>query len=160
MFESETFWVAVALVIFLALCYKMGWKSAMAGLDARGDKIRKDIEDAQTLREEAQKALAEYKRKQRDAMAEAEEIIKHAKEEAQRLREQAQKDLEASLVRREQLAMEKIAQAEASAMAEVRDKAVDVAVAATEQLLRSNLDASQSGAIMDRAIGELSEKLH
>ncbi len=160
MFASETFWVAVALVLFLALAYKLGWKSAMAGLDARGDKIRKDIEDAQTLREEAQKTLAEYKRKQRDALAEAEEIVKHAKEEAQRLREQAQKDLEASLARREQLAMEKIAQAEASAMAEVRDKAVDVAVAATEQLLRSNLDAAQSGAIMDKAIGELSEKLH
>ena len=160
MFESEVFWVAVALVIFLALAYKMGWKSAMDGLDARGDKIRKDIEDAQTLREEAQKALAEYKRKQRDALAEADEIIKHAKTESKRLQEQAQKDLEASLARREQLAMEKIAQAEASAMAEVRDKAVDVAVAATEQLLRSNLDAAQSGAIMDRAIGELSEKLH
>lgn len=160
MFGSETFWVAVALVLFLALAYKMGWKSAMGSLDARGNKIRKDIEDAQTLREEAQKALAEYKRKQRDALAEAEEIIAHAKAESKRLQEQAQVDLEAALVRREQLAMEKIAQAEASAMAEVRDKAVDVAIAATEQLLRSNLDAAQSGAIMDRAIGELSEKLH
>ena len=160
MFASETFWVAVALVLFLALAYKMGWKSVTSSLDARGDKIRKDIEDAQTLREEAQKTLAEYKRKQRDALAEAEEIIAHAKSEAKRLQEQTQVDLEASLARREQLAMEKIAQAEASAMAEVRDKAVDVAIAATEQLLQSNLDAAQSGAIMDRAIGELSEKLH
>lgn len=160
MFQSEVFWVGVATVIFLALAYKMGWKSAMASLDARGDKIRTDIENAQTLREEAQKALAEYKRKQRDALAEAEEIIAHARTESQRLREQAQLDLEAALVRREQLAMDKIAQAEASAMAEVRDRAVEIAIAATERLLKSHLDAAQSGVIMDRAISELSDKLH
>ncbi|MYH39134.1 MAG: hypothetical protein F4160_20310, partial [Rhodospirillaceae bacterium] len=67
-FGGATFWVLIAFVIFVAF---MVWKArgAVTGaLDARAESIRSEIEEAQRLREEAQGLLADYQRKQRDAL--------------------------------------------------------------------------------------------
>ena len=160
MFSSPEFWVAVAFVICIVVVFRPLSRAAISALDARGERIRAEIEEAQVLREEAQALLAEYKRKQRDALKEAEDIIEHAKSEAVRLREQAEQDLQTALQRREQAAMDKIAQAEASALQEVREQAVDVALAATAKLIESNLDKERSNAMVEQAIRDLSEKLH
>src|SRR3546814_14248082 len=88
------------------------------GLDARAERIRAELDEAQRLREEAQKALAEYKRKQRDAAKEAEDLLANAKHEAELLRRQAAEDLKETLARREKAAIEKIAQAETQALQE------------------------------------------
>jgi F-type H+-transporting ATPase subunit b len=160
MLEDPTFWVAVAFVAFVVLAARPVTRALFGALDARAERIRAEIEEAQALREEAQKTLAEYKRKQRDALKEAEDILEHAKVEAMRLREQAERDLEAALERRAQAAMEKIAQAEAQALQEVRDRAIEVALAATAKLISENLDKKRSDEMVDRAIRDLPGKLH
>lgn len=159
-FSDPTFWVAVAFALFLVLTIKPLSKAAFSGLDGRAERIKAELDEAQTLREEAQKTLAEYKRKQRDALAEAENIVEHAKEEAARLRKEAEKDLEQSLARRARQAEEKIEQAEAAALKEVRGQAVDIALAATAKLLEDKLDKKRGAAIIDESISELSSKLN
>ena len=61
---------------------------------------------------------------------------------------------------REQAAMEKIAQAEAQALQEVRDRAIEVALAATAQLISENLGKERSERLIDESIRELSGKFH
>jgi F-type H+-transporting ATPase subunit b len=159
--SDPTFWVAVGFVIFVALVFKMKAGSAITGmLDKRADDIRKSIDEAASLREEAQQLLAEYQRKQRDAVKETEEMVAHARAEAARLSKDGAEKLEETLNRREQLAVEKIAQAEADAVREVRAMSVDIAVAATRSLIASNMDTAKSGAMVDEAISDLSKKLH
>ena len=161
MFQNPTFWVLVAFVLFLALVYfKGGFRALGKAPDDRAEKIRQEIETAQKLREDAQAALAQFQRKQRDALKEAENIIAAAREEAERIRRQAAADLEVSLKRREAQAIEKIAQAEAQALQQVRDLAVDIAVAATEKLLVQAVDEARNDQLVAQAIGELQSKLH
>ncbi len=88
-FSNPTFWVAVGFVIFVVLTVRPIAKAALAALDGRAERIKAQLDEAQTLREEAQKTLAEYERKQRDAVAETEKIVEHAKEEARRIRGEA-----------------------------------------------------------------------
>jgi len=159
MFSSPEFWVAVAFVIFVAAAARPLSRQIVAALDARGGRIRDEIEEAQALREEAQKLLADSKRKQRDAIKESEEILAHAKVEAKRLREQAKADLDAALQRREQSAMDKIAQAEANALRDVRDRAVEIALSATAGLIAANLDDKKHAAIVDQSIRGVADKL-
>jgi F-type H+-transporting ATPase subunit b len=160
MLSSPTFWTAVGLVLFLAIAIYFGLNRVLRGLDNRADKIRKDIEEAERLREEAQKTLADYKKKQREAQREAEEIVEHARTEAQRMRERAEKDLEDQVERRERLTRQRIEQAEAKALAEVRNKAVDVAVAATAQLMQENLSQERSNQLVDQAIQDVQKRLN
>jgi F-type H+-transporting ATPase subunit b len=131
-----------------------------SSLDARAAKIRTQIEEARKLREDAQALLAEYQRKQREAMAEAEKIISAAKAEAARMKVQAEADLDNALVRRREQALERIAQSEAAAIAQVRNTAVDAALAAAEALITKNMDNAKRDALTDKAIGELAGKLH
>lgn len=160
MLSDPTFWVAIAFLVFLAFTLKPIARAVTGGLDKRSDEIRKQLEEAEALRVEAQKLLAEYKRKQRDAEKEAEEMLAHAKAESQRIHEKAQSDLQEALKRREQLAIEKIAQAEANALKEVRGQAVELAVAATAKLLSENLDQKTADELVQSAIDDLDGKLH
>ncbi len=160
MLEDPTFWVAVAFLVFMALAARPVFGAVTGALDARSARIRTELEEAQALREEAQKTVAEFKRKHRDALKEAERILDHTKVEAERLRARAERDLEAALERREQAALDKIAQAEAQALQEVRDQAIEVALVATAKLISENLGAERSGAMIDQAIRDLSGNLH
>ena len=160
MFQDPTFWVAVAFVITVAAVYRPLSRAFLKLLDGRILRIRQQLDEAQELREEAQKVLAEYKRMQRDAIGEAEQILEQAKQEAKHLREQAEQDLEVQLARREKLAMEKIEQAEAAALQEVRERTVDIAIAASAKLLADKIDESKAESLIDDAIKELPDKLH
>jgi F-type H+-transporting ATPase subunit b len=134
-------------------------KALMAGLDSRIEQIRAEVEEAQRLREEAQTLLASYQRKQREAAQEAENIVNQAKEDAALQRTEARKSLEEMLRRQEALAIGKIAQAEAAAVQEVREVAIDLAIAATEKILAEKVRGDLSDRLVEKAIGELPQKL-
>ncbi len=158
--NDPTFWVLVAFVVFVAAFAKPIAKLITAGLDKRVDKIRADLEEAEKLREEAQDLLATYQRKQRDAVKEAEAIVDHSGEEAARLFQQGRERLEAEVARRQKLALERIAQAEAAAVEVVHGRAVDVALDATRGYLTESLKGNQADALIEAAIKELPKKLH
>ncbi len=160
MLQYPTYWVAVAFVIIVGLTFKKIRDTVVNVLDARAERIKAQLDEARQLREEAQSTLAEYQRRRRDAAGEAAAIVEHAKTEAARQREQAAADLGQALKRREQLALDRISQAEAEALEEVRDQAVDLAIAATAHLLAGTLDEARSGRLIDAAIGELPGKLN
>lgn len=158
--QDPAFWASVAFVIFIAATARPISRLAVAGLDKRADKIRGDLEEAENLRQVAQDLLASYQRKQRDAAKEAEAILEHAGEEAERLAVQGRERLEASLERRRNLALERIARAEAQALDTVRAKIIDAALDATRDFLATELKGKQAVALIDSAIKELPGKLH
>lgn len=160
MFENPEFWVALAFVLVVILAFKPAARALTGTLDARAAKIRAQIEEARKLREDAQALLAEYQKKQRDAMSEAEKIIAQARAEAARLKIDAEKDLENAITRRKQQALDRIAQTEAQAVAAVRNTAVEVAMAAAEKLITSSLDPAKKSALADKAISELPGRLN
>ena len=158
--QAPETWVAVAFIIFVGAVFKKARDAINQKLDERAARIKAQLDEARSLREEAQSTLAEYQRRQRDAASEAAAIVEHAKTEAARLREQAQADLEQALKRRAQVALEKISQAEAEAVEEVRNQAVDLALGATARLLSESMDERQASRLIDESIKELPEKLH
>lgn len=160
MFHDPAFWVGLAFVLAVGFIFRPVAKAIATTLDDRAAKIRVQIEEARKLREDAQALLAEYQRKQRDAMAEAEKIIANARAEAARLKVDAEKDLEHAIERRKQQALDRIAQTEAQAIAQVRNTAVDVALAAAEKLIKSSLDAGKQQALADKAISDLPGRLN
>ena len=157
---SAEFWVLVAFLILVGGLFNKVRVLLNGALDSRAERIKAQLDEAQKLREDAQSLLAEYQRKQNAAAEDAKRIVDHAKAEAERIREQTQADLEQALKRREQLAIEKISQAEAEALKQVRSQAVELAVAATARLLADNMDEERVGRLVDEAIKDLPNKLH
>ena len=160
MLASAKFWVAVAFVIFMAIALYYGLRPVLRSLDQRAERIRKEIQEAEQLREDAQQQLQESKRKQREAAQQAEEILEHAKAEAKTMRQQAEKEIQAQMERRERQTKDRIRQAEQQAVQEVRDRAVDIATAATADLLRNNLTEAKANELVDDAIKDLPQRVN
>lgn len=160
-FFDNTFWTLVALLIFLGgVIYLRVPGRVTKSLDDRADRIAKELDEARNLREEAQALLASYQRKQREAQQEAEDIVEAAQHEAKRIIEETRADLAAQLERRTKLAEEKIAQAEAQAMAEVRAAAADTAVEAARTIIAGRIDAGADAKLVDADIAALAGKLN
>jgi len=160
MLESPEFWVAVGFVIFVAGVYKPISRGITGALDARAARIKATLDEAAKLREDAQHILAEYQRKQRNAVKEAEDIVAAAATRAEQMAKDSAAQLAATLAQREKLALEKIAMAEADALKQVREAAVDVAIAATRKLIAERVDAARANQMIDAAIAELPKRLN
>lgn len=160
MLESELFWVALAFIAFAVFAWRPGKKAITGMLDAHAEQVRASLDEAEKLRADAEQVLASYRKRQAEALKEAEAIIAQARADAERMRERAVADLEASLKRRETQALEKIARAEETALAEVRGLAVDVAIAASSRILTETLSGAPADKLVDNAIAELPRNLH
>jgi F-type H+-transporting ATPase subunit b len=156
--EAE-FWVLVAAVIFVVLVGRKVGPMITGGLDARAARIRGELDEARRLREEAERLVAEYRAKQQEGAADAEAIVAHATAEAERIAAQSARDLEQALERRQRLAEERIAQAEAKALDEVRAAAIDVAIAAARDVIAAQINEQRGAALLDAAIVALPERL-
>lgn len=156
-----TLWVFIALLLFLGILVWAGVPGKIgAALDARANRIRKELDEARTLREEAQHLLAEYQRKRRQAEEEAAEIVEAAKREADMIVKDAKAKTEDFVARRTAAAEQKIALAERDAVNEVRASAVDVAVEAARKLLADRMDPKAGADLFKTSIDEVKAKLN
>lgn len=161
MLHDPEFWIAVSMLLLIVVIV---WLKAPGlvnkALDEQSARIRDELEQAAKLHRDAKALLAEYQEKKRQVLAEAEQIVAHAQAEAERLAREAEADLTATLERRRKLAEAKIAQAEAQAIKDVQGAAVDLALAASRQLLAEQMKGPKGQTLLDDAIGGLASKLH
>jgi F-type H+-transporting ATPase subunit b len=159
--QDSTFWVAVALLIFLAVIVYLGIPGMVAKmLDARADGIRNELDQARRLRQEAEATLKQYEAKRVEAEQQAQAIVANAKAEAERIAAEANAQLQAQIERKTKAAEQKIAQAETAALAEVRAAAAAAAVQAAETVLKGQMTENKGDTLIDSAIRDLRAKLH
>ena len=157
---DNSFYALAALVIFLAMALYFGIPKIVGKmLDGQIKKIADDLAQAKKLREEAAALLVEYEQKRVAAESEAEGIIAAAKEEAVRLTAEAQASLAELVTRRTKAVEDKIAQAEAQAIAEVRARSADVAIEAARLVLTDEM-GKKGSTVVDKAIADVGNRLN
>ena len=158
---NTNFVVLIAFILFIGVLIYFKVPGLLGGqLDKRADGIKSDLDEARALREEAQTILASYERKQEEVKEQAQRIIEAAKVEAATAAEIAKEDLKASIVRRLAAAEDQIASAQSSAVKEVRDRAVVVAVAAAGDVIAQKMSAADGNKLIEAAIADVDAKLH
>ena len=160
-FYNSNFVFLLALILFFAIIVYYGaHKLIFKALDERAKRIRDELDEARRLREEAQKTFAEFERKSREVGTQADEIVEHAKVEAERAGEKAKADLKDSIERRLKAADEQIAMAERDAVREVKDRAVQVAIAAAADVMRERITAQKANALIEQSIESVGKRLN
>ena len=158
--EAET-WVAVAFVLFVGLGVYLKVPAMLAKmLDERADKISKELAEARKLREEAQALLTEYQKKRAEAEKDAANIVAQAKLEAESYSVETRKKLAETIERRTKQAAQKIAQAEAAAIKEVRTTATEAAIAAATRLAGEAVQGSKGTKLIDESIAAVKSRLN
>lgn len=152
---DESLWVAISFGVFVALVWKKAGSAISAALDKRTEDIRKNLDEAKALREEAQVELQKYQRLQREASDQAAAIITNAEKAAFQIEENAKVSAEASIKRRKDQAESKIKALEAEAMAEIRNRAAELATAAAASIISDNMDKAASNKLLKADIASI-----
>ncbi|MCB1421535.1 MAG: F0F1 ATP synthase subunit B [Nitratireductor sp.] len=158
---DATFWALIALIIFLGVVVYMKVPGMLTkNLDERADKIRNDLEEARRLREEAQELLAEYQRKRKEAEQEASDIVAAAERDAELMAKEAEEKTADFVARRTAMAEQKIAQAQAQAVADVRASAVEIAIAAAGKIVEGKVSGATADKLIKDSIAEVKARLN
>lgn len=158
---NTNFVVLIAFLIFVGALVYLGVPRILGNmLDKRSAQIRAELDDAKALREEAQTVLASYERKHKEVQEQSARIVENAKTEARQAGEQAKRDLQDSMTRRMAAAQDQIASAQSKAVKEVRDQAVNVAIAAARDVIAKQMSAADANKLIDQSIETVEAKLH
>jgi F-type H+-transporting ATPase subunit b len=153
--------VSIAFVAFVLVLLYLKVPGRIGGLlDQRAEGIRRDLDEARSLRDEAKALLDSFAAKQKEAESQAEHIRATAEAEARAAAEAAKAELEAGIARRIQSAKDQIASAEAAAMRQIRERAAGAAIEAARSVIAANISAADSDRLVDAAIAEAGKKLH
>lgn len=145
--------VSTSMIVLLAiLVWKGVPKLLTGGLDSKIAEIKAQLEEAKTLRAEAEALRKEYADKIAGAEKDAAAMIEHARHEAEAIVAKAEKDTVEVVARREKLAQDKIAAAELAAVTDLRNKAAAAASAAAKGLIAANHSADADKVLVDQAI--------
>lgn len=157
---GATIWATIGLLIFIGVAVYFGVPKMLAkAIDGRIAQIEKELAEAEALRAEAKALLADYQTRRENAEKEAEDIVAAAREEAFRLTADAKSSLEQMIVRRTKAVEDKIAQAEAQAVAEVRSRSADLAVEAARVLLTQQM-VEKGDALVTQSIKDVGDRLN
>ncbi|MFD3191277.1 F0F1 ATP synthase subunit B [Sedimentitalea sp. HM32M-2] len=159
--HNTNFVVTLAFLLFVGVLVYLKVPTLLGGmLDKRAEGIKSELDEARALREEAQTILASYERKQKEVQEQADRIVAAAQSDAKIAADKAKADLKTSIARRLAAAEDQIASAEASAVKEVRDQAISIAVAATREVIAKQMTAAEGNKLIDDAIAQVDTKLH
>jgi F-type H+-transporting ATPase subunit b len=158
--DAEIF-VAIAFVLFLCLLGYVGVHKLIGNaLDARINRVKGELAEAERLRAEAASLLASFEGKRKAAEAEATAIVAQAKQEADMLAQEAQARIADFVARRTRQAQEKIALAEAQAANDVRAAAADAAVRAAALVMGHDLQGAAGAGLVEQGIADLKRLAH
>jgi F-type H+-transporting ATPase subunit b len=146
-------WVALSMSVLIGV---MLWKKVpgivTGSLDKSIAEIRKQLDEAKSLRAEAEALRKEYADKIAGAEKDAAAMLDHARHEAEAIVAKAEADTTAVIGRREKMAEDKIAAAERTAIADLRARAASAAAFAARGLIRDNHSADADKSLVDQAI--------
>ncbi len=153
-------WYAISFAAFALIVYKYGWPLLIASLDKRIEEIREELKNAENLRVEAQEMLAQYQRKHKDAVKDADAILANAKEQAKQMQKSAEKELDEVIARREKQLEERVERMKQNAREEILEYASSLAIAATTEIIADQLDKKSNEKLVDAAIKDISKNIH
>lgn len=159
-FQDSNTWYLISFVIFLFVAWKMGKQSFLGMLDSRIEAIKKEIETAESLRVESQELLAQYQRKYRDSLKEAESIIEQAKDNAKALKEKTKEEIDEQIRRSEEQHKQRLELMKQDAIQEIRTHAALLAVEGTRKMISEELDEKSRNSLFEQSIRNIDKSLN
>ncbi len=152
---KEIVWAAIAFVLVFSLLAWKAWPAIKKALQAREDKIRGDLEHAESVRTQAETELADYRRQLADARNEAGRIIEEARQAAEQVRKDliARAEADAAAIRAK--AAEDSRAAGERALADVQAQVGDISIELAERIVQHNLDRATQIQLIENYINEV-----
>lgn len=152
---NELIWGSIAFITVFVLLGRLAYPAIKKTMDARTEKIRESLDDAERTKSEAQTILEDYQRQLNDARNESNRIIEEARQTADQLRQDLTQRAEAEVAELRRRAQEDIASAQQRAVADLRSQVSSLAIELAEKVVERNLDRDTNVALIESYINQL-----
>ena len=152
---DATFWVMISFFAFIGLLiYFKIPKKIKTTLDENILNIKKQIDEADKLKEDSKNILTEHEKKISNSKAEVKQMINKASEEAERNVIKTNQDFHNLMDSRKKNAEERIKQLKYQALKDIKNASVKIAIESVEKLIKNSLDKSKLDKIYSSSIEE------
>ena len=152
---DATFWVAVSFFIFLGVLFYFKVPQKVFGaLNESINKIKKDIDEAEKLKEEAKNILSEYEAKLSKSKVEVDLMIKNAQKESETNIIKINDQFHSIFENRKKMAEDKIKQMKLQATKDIKNYSVEVAIIALEKIIKNSVDKKKLDKIYISSVDE------
>lgn len=148
-------WTLVVFAILLVVLKKVAWGPLLSAIDARDERLRATMEEAEKTRLANERAEGERDRMMKEAVQRADAIVADARVRAEELAKRMDRDARGERDGMLAAARKSVEAMKSSAARELRSRTVDAAVELTAKLLRSKLDEEADRRVAERMMDEL-----
>jgi F-type H+-transporting ATPase subunit b len=153
--KNEIIWGTISFVVLFLALWKFAWPGLKGGLQARSDRIRADLDAAETAKADADQVLNDYKAQLADARNESARIIEEARQASDALRKDQEQRLQTELAQLRERAAADIESAKRQAVADLRDEVTELAIGAAEVIVQHNLDPATQVQLVESYIEQV-----
>jgi F-type H+-transporting ATPase subunit b len=152
---NEIIWGLVGFLIVFGALAKFGIPAMKKGMNARTERIRNDLKDAEDQRQDAEQLKAEYQASLNDAKAEAARIVDEARQAAEQLKRDRESELQTELAAQRERAVADIEASKAQATEDLKGDLAQLAIGAAETVVKRNLDAETQAQLVEEYIDQV-----
>jgi len=152
---NEIIWGGAAFLILFVVMVKKGFPAVKGAMDARADRIRADLDAAETAKADAQAVQADYEARLADAQGEVARLFEEARASADQLRADLTARAEADIAEMRDRAAADIEASRQQAIADLRTEVAGIALGAAERVVQSSLDEDAQRRLIDEYIDEV-----
>lgn len=152
---NEIIYGLIGFLIVFGFIYWKGYPAMKASMNARTERIRGDIEAAESQKAEADTVLSEYRSQLAAAKTESSRIIEEARQTADSMKRDLQAQAESDIADMRQKNIADIEAAKVQAVADLRSEVAAIAIGAAERVVGRNLDREANTALVESFINEV-----
>ena len=155
MIIDATFWVAISFFIFVGvIVYLKVPQKTNSSLSEKINEIKKELEEAEKLKNEARNLLSEYESKIDKSKKETKEIISKAEKDSEKKIIEKTQQFYKSIDEKKKNLNQKISQMKENALKDIKNASVKIAIESVEKLLKNSMDKSKLDKIYLSSIEE------
>jgi len=157
---DATFWVAVSFVIFFgALVYLKIPQNVNKLLGKMIVDIKNEIDESEKLRTESKKLLDNAQSKLNSVSVETKKILDQAKSESEKLVVDMNNKFHKSSEIKKNLAKNKISQMKETAIKEIKDTSIGIAINSVKKIITTSVDKSKLDNLFEKNLEEAKSEL-
>ncbi|MEZ6191229.1 MAG: F0F1 ATP synthase subunit B [Phycisphaerales bacterium] len=152
---QEALYTIIVFGIFFVVLSIFVWPKILAALQAREDKVRGDLKNAEDAAKQASATLAEYKQQLAEAQKQAQQIVDESRGAAQKVAAQLKDEAQAQITQMKERAEADINAAKERAVSDIYEQGATLATQVAGQILRREINAADQSALIKESIDKL-----
>ncbi len=154
---QEALYTIIVFGIFFVVLSLFVWPKILGALQAREDKVRGDLKEAETSAKEATATLAEYKQQLAEAQKQAQVIVDESRAAALQVGAQLKEQTQAEITQMRDRAQADIQAAKERAVTEIYEQTATLATQVAGQILRREINAGDQESLVRESIARLND---